>query len=94
MYDFAPNVKLLPNTTYWFYSNADIRDGAITGLGGAGDTYYTTAANTNFDLFSGIGAPNFSLQGTVPEPATISLLALGITALAAFKRKRSLLNKT
>jgi hypothetical protein len=94
MYDFASNVKLFPNTTYWFYSNADIPDGAIIGLGSSGDTYYATSANTNFDLFSGIGAPDFSLKGTVPEPATISLVGLGIAALAAFKRKRSLLNKT
>lgn len=90
-YDFAYGVKLLPSTTYWFYSNAEIPTGAITG-GFGGDLYYAPTGADTFTLFSGAGPANFVLTGVTPEPATISLLGLGI-ALAALKRKRRLLNK-
>jgi len=93
MYDFASGVTLLPTTTYWFYSNADIATGAITGGFGA-DMYYAPTGADNFILFGGAGPENFALVGApVPEPATITLLGVGV-AVAAFKRKRRSLNNT
>jgi hypothetical protein len=89
VYFFAPDVTILPNTTYWIYE-----DTAIPTSGGnlvAGEPAYESfGASSTFGAVG--GTANFTLSGTatVPEPASGFLMLAALAAgLGLQWRRRS-----
>jgi hypothetical protein len=87
-YSFASNLTLLAGTQYFFYENALLAAGSISGgnLYPGGQGYFSSAGNTNF---SGFGdSNNFEVNGTaVPENSgTVFLLGMSLAALVAVRR--------
>jgi hypothetical protein len=101
VYRFSPTVTLNSNQQYFFYSDAPsntasppinqsnglLIDGDVyTG----GNLYYTRGSAVNIASFSLLDA-NFSLFGTpvgaVPEPASLTILSVGLLGLAVFRRR-------
>ena len=81
---FAAEVTLQADTQYWFYM--DSYPGEVLGINAAysgGDMYYAWAAP--YRLSSPSDA-RFQLEG-VPEPSTLTLLALGGMAVIRKRRK-------
>jgi len=89
-YTFNPSLTLLPSTQYFFYENALIPVGAITGgnVYAGGQDYYAVSASSNFAV--GTLSTNFRVTGSVvsgvPDSAsTWTLLLLGLTATFGLK---------
>ena len=91
LYSFGSAVTLTGGTQYFFYENAVIAPGAITGgniIVGAND-YFTNSSTTSFTAVT--GSTNFAVNGTtVPEPASALMFGLGLatTGLVCWHRSR------
>ena len=91
---FADAVTLLPNTTYWFYSDALWVPGSMTGDGNvyAGGELYVNWPNGGAitSNFTKLGEDaDFRVSGNpVPEPSTMLLLGSGLIGLAGYGRKK------
>ncbi|MCW1885642.1 PEP-CTERM sorting domain-containing protein [Luteolibacter flavescens] len=89
-FDFSTsNITLLPNTTYFAYSRAGFYVSTTTGNGYAGGAHFQ--AGNNFDAYVGSTGRDaaFLVTGTaVPEPGSLALVAGGLLAAAARRRRK------
>ena len=85
-YSFGAAATLQPGTQYFFYENASIPAGSITGgpsaYTGGGDSY--SPSGGNFPPPLSTAGSNFLVTGTlasVPEPSTFALLAVAAAGI-------------
>lgn len=91
-YNFSPSVVLTAGTQYFFYEDAEVPGGTLTGdnpyLGG--NAYYASGIESTYtttDVF------NFEVSGQLvssatPEPSSFALLGTGLLGVARVVRKR------
>ena len=94
VWNFAADVKLNPNTKYWFYSKNNLpslhysNDGPDQYTGGEMQTAGAAAHQTFGDDDRTNSDLEFSLSGTVvPEPSTLLLGMLGLAGFALVRRR-------
>jgi hypothetical protein len=84
-------------STFGIFFRGDSKSTTITGAGSAQKVYYGGMTSTSITRFeSGIGrtlnntetGTSFGTLTVVPEPSALSLLAVGLAALVAVRRKR------
>jgi len=101
VYSFSPTITLNPNQQYFFYTDTtsnvftappDLLTGILIDgdIYTGGNLYYTRGSAPPFASFPLLDA-NFSLSGTpagaVPEPASLTILSIGLLGLAVFRRR-------
>ncbi len=87
VYQFDPNFKMLPNTSYWFYATSSIQ----TSIGGtplAGGAGISAVANILPYIQTTLTTPSYTLRGTIPEPSTVVVAGLGVLVLGGWQRLR------
>jgi hypothetical protein len=90
-YQFGPQVSLTAGQTYYFYENALLELGAISGANeiAGGNFFYAQADGWNYTLH-GLSA-NFTVKdgpAPAPEPSTFALLGTGLLSVAGVLRRR------
>jgi hypothetical protein len=91
VWSFASSVLLLPDTTYYFYSDSPPLTITYDVGGGASGGYFASTVQPDFTLQTGL-EQNFVLSGqaaALPEPSSLALLAGAVTAVVAAKRRKA-----